>query len=491
MSLPITEETNSITSRLDKAGPKEIVQLFSHVDSQLFTGYSTFPSIFDKDILSRICKLADAFRDAETNGTKVIFSGCGTSGRLAYVCAHNYNGKSTSETFQYLIAGGDKALVKSEELAEDKPDYGRNDLSPYVTKGEKFVLVGISCGISAPYIAGQLEYCPTNADAYLIGFNPLELTRKAKIPTWDKSFGEFCKEGKFTIINPVVGPESITGSSRLKGGSMTKIILDTCFILSKNFSKSTIEDAKKNLLEFSSAALYTYSHMDEISSFIKSASSAKRIVYRSEGMDAGMFGFLDASECPPTFGCDFEDVRGFIKNGWKQFKNRDGDLSKHGPQYQFDNYESRDGDAVFNLDIKEGRQVVISQNDQTFCISLDFLSNPVEFLAAQFALKIVLNLISSGTFILRGMVFENRMINLRVSNRKLYDRAIGIVEHVAKTDKKTAEQLLLHSIWKHESTGDVESSIIKAQKMNFVVPVAVRLARMDLSEALKDLPEFK
>jgi len=146
---------------------------------------------------------------------------------------------------------------------------------------------------------------------------------------------------------------------------------------------------------------------------------------------------------------------------------------------------------VLNIDIKNGSQVLISDHDQILSISLDFLSKPVRLLAAQLSLKIVLNLISSGTFILRQMVFENRMINLRVSNRKLYDRAIGIIEHVAKTDKRTAEQLLLHSIWKWESPGDIEASIIKAQKMNFVVPVAVRLARMDLSDALKDLSKFK
>ena len=122
----------------------------------------------------------------------------------------------------------------------------------------------------------------------------------------------------------------------------------------------------------------------------------------------------------------------------------------------------------------------ISQMDTNIlCHKLDSLG-PVPFMYgyAELSMKLFLNAISTAAHILKGMTFGNRMINLKVSNNKLFYRAINIVSSVMNVNEELAEQCVLRAIY-NDSTPDsnlVSHHISKAIKMSKVVPVALLLA---------------
>lgn len=107
------------------------------------------------------------------------------------------------------------------------------------------LFVGITCGLSAPFVGGQLEYCLDNPQKFtpvLIGFNPISMARRIRVPKWpnNRTFHDIASRmetaSDVLVINPVIGPEPISGSSRMKGGSATKVILDIVFYLASTAS---------------------------------------------------------------------------------------------------------------------------------------------------------------------------------------------------------------------------------------------------------------
>jgi N-acetylmuramic acid 6-phosphate (MurNAc-6-P) etherase len=90
-------------------------------------------------------------------------TGCGTSGRIAFMVARALNfvcqQRGCREPFRYKISGGDAALLLSDELPEDDPQQGAADLQSVEAEanGAPVMLIGITCGLSAPYVAGQVK----------------------------------------------------------------------------------------------------------------------------------------------------------------------------------------------------------------------------------------------------------------------------------------------------------------------------------------------
>ena len=99
----------------------------------------------------------------KSDDAKIIMTGCGTSGRIAFLTARRYNlllkevGVS-NDYFGYACAGGDSALLLSDELPEDDPLAGVADLQKASNSSTHTMLVGVTCGISAPYVAGQVAH---------------------------------------------------------------------------------------------------------------------------------------------------------------------------------------------------------------------------------------------------------------------------------------------------------------------------------------------
>lgn len=171
----------------------------------------TVPLAVEKEI-PQIEKLVDACVERMRNGGRLFYMGAGTSGRLGIVDA-----SECPPTFGVphgmvigIIAGGDTAIRKAVEFAEDNKEQGWKDLQTYGIK-ENDIVVGIAASGTTPYVLGALE--TAKANGILTGgisCNPdSPLSKLADI-----------------AITPVVGPEFVTGSTRMKSGTAQKLVLN-------------------------------------------------------------------------------------------------------------------------------------------------------------------------------------------------------------------------------------------------------------------------
>ncbi len=163
-------------------------------------------------VLPDIGKVVDAVQERMSQGGRLFYMGAGTSGRLGIVDA-----SECPPTFGVahglvigLIAGGDQAIRKAVEFAEDDTEQGWKDLEEHQV-GPDDTVVGIAASGTTPYVIGALEAC--NARGILtscITCNPgSPVTSVAKLP-----------------IAVAVGPEFVTGSTRMKSGTAQKLVLN-------------------------------------------------------------------------------------------------------------------------------------------------------------------------------------------------------------------------------------------------------------------------
>jgi N-acetylmuramic acid 6-phosphate etherase len=164
------------------------------------------------ECIGQIEALLDALYDRMSRGGRLFYIGAGTSGRLGILDA-----SECPPTFGVdhglvigLIAGGDGAIRKAVEFAEDDTEQGFHDLQTYDINDLDFV-VGIAASGSTPYVVGALNACRQNGIfTGCITCNPgSEITRHADYP-----------------IECAVGPEFVTGSTRMKSGTAQKLILN-------------------------------------------------------------------------------------------------------------------------------------------------------------------------------------------------------------------------------------------------------------------------
>ncbi|MFN2572288.1 MAG: N-acetylmuramic acid 6-phosphate etherase [Gemmatimonadales bacterium] len=201
-----TEQRNARTERIDVASSLEIVDLMNAEDARV------------ADIVrgerGRTAKAIDLIVDAIRNGGRVIYVGAGTSGRLGVLdaaeCPPTFGVPPTLITG--VIAGGYSALVKSAEGAEDDANAGGAAMDTAGVSARD-VVVGIAASGTTPYVRVALARAQTlGARTVLVtcGNAPRVLTETCDV-----------------VINPVTGAEALTGSTRLKAGTATKLVLNT------------------------------------------------------------------------------------------------------------------------------------------------------------------------------------------------------------------------------------------------------------------------
>ena len=204
LSKMVTEKRNSNTKDIDKVSTLEMVKKINCEDKLVACAV-------EKE-LPQIAEAIDKIADAMNNGGRLIYCGAGTSGRLGILDASECpptHGVS-SELVQGIIAGGIEAIFKAKEGAEDSKELCVEDLNN-MNFTNKDVLVGIAASGRTPYVIGGLEYA-NSIGAVTVGVtcNPQsEIASVAKI-----------------AISPVVGPEVITGSTRMKAGTAQKMVLN-------------------------------------------------------------------------------------------------------------------------------------------------------------------------------------------------------------------------------------------------------------------------
>lgn len=199
--VPITERTNDLARDIDIGTASDIVRTLRKCDAQIFSGWENFPSIYDLKVVSAMERIVEKATEVLQGGSGTIaLSGCGTSGRLAFFLAQKFSQLAKAQhltaSYEYLIAGGDISLFTSQESPEDSWKKGQEDLEEVSRNRTRVLFVGITCGLSAPYVAGQLEYCMSHPDVFipvLLGFNPVNQARQTVIEGWSKSFFDVVK----------------------------------------------------------------------------------------------------------------------------------------------------------------------------------------------------------------------------------------------------------------------------------------------------------
>lgn len=202
----ITERRNPRSANLDTSSALELVDLMNAEDRTVADAVAT-----QREQIARTITLVEqAFRA----GKRLVYIGAGTSGRLGVLdaaeCPPTFG--SPPQMVQGIIAGGAHALTSAQEGAEDRPDGARDDLRAIqVAAGD--VVIGIAASGTTPYVRAALEYAQSvGAHTVIVACSP---------PPAD-----VLAHTEIAIV-PITGPEVVTGSTRLKAGTATKLVLNT------------------------------------------------------------------------------------------------------------------------------------------------------------------------------------------------------------------------------------------------------------------------
>lgn len=199
-----TEQQNRASARLDLETPLEIARIIHREDRKV--------ALAVEKALPQIAKAIEIIARAIGQGGRLIYVGTGTSGRLAALdaaeCPPTFN--TDPETVVYVIAGGEKALARAVEFSEDSPRLGRHDLAEK-KPGNKDVVIGITASGRTPYTVGAVQYARRRGarTIALVCNHNSELGRIADVE-----------------IVADVGPEVLSGSTRMKAGTAQKMILN-------------------------------------------------------------------------------------------------------------------------------------------------------------------------------------------------------------------------------------------------------------------------
>ena len=203
--LPITEKRNRASENIDQLSTRQIVALINAEDSLVPAAVAKQR----KQIAAAVDVIVARFRE----GGRLFYVGAGTSGRLGVLDA-----SECPPTFgvppslvQGIIAGGRGALVRSAEGAEDYPEDGAAAIESKRVRAKDIVVGLAACGMT-PFVHGALKQARKIGAATVFITCAPEAVRH--IPA-------------DIIINPVVGPEVVTGSTRMKAGTATKLVLNT------------------------------------------------------------------------------------------------------------------------------------------------------------------------------------------------------------------------------------------------------------------------
>lgn len=200
----ITERRNPASNNIDTLSTLEMLTVINNEDRRVPEAITPY--------LPQIAQLVDRVAQAFAEGGRLIYIGAGTSGRLGILdaseCPPTFG--TRPEQVVGIIAGGHKAILSAVENVEDNREQGAADLKA-LKFSAKDVLVGLAASGRTPYVLGAMAWAKSlNASVAVVSCNPQsEMAALADI-----------------AITPAVGPEVVTGSTRLKAGTAQKLVLN-------------------------------------------------------------------------------------------------------------------------------------------------------------------------------------------------------------------------------------------------------------------------
>jgi N-acetylmuramic acid 6-phosphate etherase len=201
----LTEGINPATAAIDSMSAREIVAAIAAEDARVAPAVAA--------VGDEIARLVEVVVERMRRGGRLIYVGAGTSGRLGVLdaaeCPPTFS--TAPEQVVGLIAGGAPALTRSVEAAEDRPEDGQRDIEA-LAAGPDDTVLGIAASGRTPYVLGAVA-AARERGAFVAG---LACTHPSPLA-----------EAVDLMIAPIVGPEVIAGSTRMKAGTAQKLVLNT------------------------------------------------------------------------------------------------------------------------------------------------------------------------------------------------------------------------------------------------------------------------
>jgi N-acetylmuramic acid 6-phosphate etherase len=199
-----TETANAASEGLDTKSALEIARIINHEDAKIAAAV--------KKALPEIAIAIDTVARSLRDGGRLIYVGAGSSGRIASLdaseCPPTYS--TSPSQVQYIMAGGPKALASASDVNEDSPEIGQRDIARR-RPTRKDIVIGVSASGRTPYVVGAVEYARAR------GAKTAAVTCNLNTPLADVAD---------TTIVAEVGPEVLSGSTRMKSASAQKMILN-------------------------------------------------------------------------------------------------------------------------------------------------------------------------------------------------------------------------------------------------------------------------
>ena len=202
----LTTETSNIASEgLDTKSALEIARIINHEDAKVASAV--------RKALPEIAVVIDIVARALRDGGRLIYVGAGSSGRIAALdaseCPSTYS--TLPAQVQYIMAGGPKALASASDVNEDSPELGQRDIARR-RPTRKDIVLGVSASGSTPYVLGAVEYARAR------GAITAAITCNHNTPLAEVSD---------TTIIVEVGPEVVSGSTRMKSATAQKMVCNS------------------------------------------------------------------------------------------------------------------------------------------------------------------------------------------------------------------------------------------------------------------------
>jgi len=200
----VSESQNPATLDIDLLDSLGVVTRINDQDQQVADAIQA--------ILPEIAEAVDVIVDAVKDGGRLVYIGAGTSGRMGVIdaveCVPTFS--VSDDLVVALMAGGESAMFRAKEGIEDDPEAGAADLKA-IDYSDKDILVGIAASGRTPYVIGAMQY------ANSIGSRCVALSCNPD--------AEIAKHAAISLL-PIVGPEALSGSTRMKSGTAQKLVLN-------------------------------------------------------------------------------------------------------------------------------------------------------------------------------------------------------------------------------------------------------------------------
>lgn len=199
----ITESPNENSQGFDTKSALDIARIINHEDAKIAAAV--------KKAIPEIAHVIDTVARCLRDGGRLIYVGAGSSGRIAALdaseCPPTYS--TSPQLVQYIMAGGPKALASAADVNEDSPELGQRDIARR-RPTRKDIVIGVSASGRTPYVVGAVQYARA---------------RGAQTAAVTCNYNTPLSEAADITIVAEVGPEVISGSTRMKAGSAQKQIL--------------------------------------------------------------------------------------------------------------------------------------------------------------------------------------------------------------------------------------------------------------------------